>query len=217
MKPLSNLAMVMILLTSISLAVAPLANAAEDGSEPAPPVVNEVIRVESKIYSDGDLVASPIVELVPGIVGEVTVSSLEGTPLTILFGTTAVLRTKDGIPYVNLEVSATQAGGVGRGQLNATSIGLALGQEGNVDVSSADQSAFRLAVVATSRRPTLDELAKVRACEDRSLLRLADETISEETQGSCCSVGCANNPEVTLTCCDVISCCDGVCGSCCSP
>lgn len=211
MKMMSKVAILAFALTLAGLGFSPRAHAVEQAIAPDPAVVNDVIRVASTIYVDGKVLATPVVELIPGVVGQVTVSTAEQGPLTILFGTTAVLRTKDGVPYVNLEVSTAKTRDGDQTQLNSTSIGLALEQEGSVEVANADESRFRISVVATRRPLLLDEIAKARTC-----IEVASSS-AEMTGGGCCSVGCPNSPEVTLTCCDVISCCDGVCGACCSP
>lgn len=47
-------------------------------SEATKPGTSEAIRVTTAIASDGVVIASPVVELIPGVVGELTISRTDG-------------------------------------------------------------------------------------------------------------------------------------------
>lgn len=158
----------------------------------------DLIRIDARIAVEGALVAQPIVEILPGHVAELRLGSPSLDGMTIFLGSTGVQWTPDGIPYVNVEIW-TELEGASTERLNATSIGLALGQEGSMSIRNAKGEALNVTAVATVR-PLLES-----------------EALSSISRRNCCSAPCPNRPASTMTCCGAIRCCEAVCGTCCSP
>lgn len=52
------------------------------------------------------------------------------------------------------------------------------------------------------------------ASDSSSLMTLLEPNDANKMREDCCSVSCSTG---TLTCCGAVSCCDGICGACCSP
>jgi hypothetical protein len=194
----------------ISLMMSPFVASGETREKAEQSNAGEAIRVATTITSDGVLIASPVVELMPGVVGELTIAGTDGEPFTLFLGSSSVLKTAAGVPYVNLELSTERVGSDGATRLNATSLGVALGQQGSVEVAASQGASFQLTVLATSR-PLLPSEAKAAPCAE------ATAGGADVQSSGCCSARCSRRPGWVLTCCNVISCCDSTCGACCSP
>lgn len=162
-----------------------------------------VYDVNIAISKDGVLLARPYFLVESGRLARITLNTEQEGPLEISFSAEDYIA--DGAVRPNAVAFAAEISTV---------------REGLATVLAAPSAAIFYNQPATISTNGLDISVEVRmgnsSLAGKTLDCNPDSSIAKSSaQSSCCSAACVDGR--TMTCCNVISCCDPICGACCSP
>ena len=180
-----------------------------------------VYDVSFTFKHDGQVIAKPYFVIESGKVADVSVGiGQEGTePLSIQFSAdeyvpkaqAAATSTKRAVLF-SADVSQKKAG---KDVVFAKpSASIYLDSPASFTVTGVDGAVIDMEVLV---RPGNMKLAgQTKICGANAPAPKFDPTGMVAAQSNCCSAKCTNSSH-TLRCCNVISCCEPICGACCSP
>ena len=189
-------------------------------------------QVQLTVERDGEVVSKPTVVLEGTSEGTLSIANESGgEDLRILVSVPSELSTKEG-DAVNLRLVLNQFNGKAWTALSDARVGVLLGKSASTQIDGSDH-VYKIHFTVVKK--SADEVSQNAACGALTdlaggIAKLSDSdyelcegslvgsfasltNVSEKTEG-CCSVRCGVN---TLTCCNVIQCCEGLCNKCCSP